>query len=61
MASVKIQIKSVLGTLLFEFEKENNTVKDTLVEAVICGAYLRDANLQGADLEFQYPSMRVVD
>ena len=47
---VKIQIKSVFGDVLFEFEKENNTIKDTLLEAIKQGADLRGANLYGADL-----------
>lgn len=48
---IKIQIVSWLnGSILFEYEKEDNTVKDTLVEAVKRGADLRDANLRGADL-----------
>ena len=57
---VKIQIKSVFGNVLFEYEKEDNTIKDTLVEAVkggadlggayLRGAYLRDADLRGANL-----------
>ena len=56
----KIEIKSVFGNILFEFEKENNTIKETIEEAVksganlrganLCGAYLRDANLRGAYL-----------
>ena len=51
----KIQIKTTLGSLLFEFEKEDNSVKDTLIEAVKRGANLgyadlRGANLRGADL-----------
>ena len=46
----KIQIKTTLGSLLFEFEKEDNSVKDTLIEAVKRGAYLRGANLRGANL-----------
>ena len=51
----KIEITSVSGQLLFEYEKENNTVKDTLLEAIerdvdLCGADLRSANLCGADL-----------
>ena len=50
----KIEIKSV-RSVLFEFEKENNTIKDTLFEAVKNGANLRNANLiranlRGADL-----------
>ena len=46
----KIQIKTVLGSVLFEYEKENNSVKDTIVEAVKQDAYLRGADLLGADL-----------
>jgi hypothetical protein len=46
----KIEIKSVFGDLIFEFEKENNTIKDTLLEAIKHGANLRNANLCGADL-----------
>ena len=56
----KIEIKTVYGSLLFKFEKENNTVKDTVIEAVktgadlrgadLAGAYLRGADLTGADL-----------
>ena len=44
------QIKTVLGSVLFELERENNSVKDTLVEAVNQGANLRVANLRVADL-----------
>ena len=44
----KIEIKSVFESVLFEFEKENNTIKDTVAEAVKNGANLRDANLCGA-------------
>ena len=48
---IKIEIKHYLtGAVLFEFEKENNTIKDTLVEAVKRRANLWGANLQGADL-----------
>ena len=58
---IKIEIKHYLsGAVLFEFEKENNTLKDTLVEGVkhdanLCGAnlfgaHLFDANLFGAHL-----------
>ena len=46
----KIQIKSIFGKLLFEFEKEDNTIKDTLLEALKFGAYLSGANLSGAYL-----------
>ena len=47
---VKIQIKSVFGKVLFELEKENNTIKDTIVEAIKQGANLCGANLRSADL-----------
>ena len=51
---IKIDIKSVFGKVLFSFEKENNTIKDTLVEANLRGANLRGANLRGADLRGAY-------
>lgn len=47
---IKIQIKSIWGEVLFEYEKENNTLKDTLKEAVKQGANLYGANLDGANL-----------
>ena len=47
---IKIQIKSIWGKVLFEYEKENNTIKDTLIEAVKKGAYLTGADLTGAYL-----------
>ena len=47
---IKIDIKSVFGNVLFSFEKENNTIKDTLVEANLRGADLEGANLEDADL-----------
>ena len=40
---IKIQIISIWGSILFEYEKENNTIKDTLIEAV-----KRSADLRGA-------------
>ena len=51
----KIEIKTIWGNIIFTHEKENNTVKDTLQEAVksgadLYGANLRDANLYGANL-----------
>src|SRR3990167_6423351 len=48
---IKIQIKSWLnGEILFEYEKENNTIKDTVEEAVRQKADLRSADLSSADL-----------
>ena len=50
---LKIQIKSRLtGSVLFEYEKENNTIRDTLNEAVKNRAYLRGADLRDADLRY---------
>ena len=48
----KIEIKSVFGSVLFELEKEDNTIKDTIIEAVKRGANLRCANLRYADLGY---------
>ena len=48
---IKIEIKHwATGAVLFEYEKEDNTVKDTVVEANLRGADLRGADLRGADL-----------
>jgi uncharacterized protein YjbI with pentapeptide repeats len=51
---IKIQIKSIWGEVLFEHEKENNTIKDTVGEAIKKGADLRDADLRGAYLRGAY-------
>ena len=47
----KIEIKSIWGEVLFSFEKENNTIKDTVEEAVKQGANLYGANLNRASLD----------
>ena len=48
---IKLQIKSRrTGSVLFEYEKEDNTIKDTVVEAIKSGADLYGADLYGADL-----------
>lgn len=46
MKKVKIQIKSIFGNVLFEYEKENNTLKDTLKKAIKSGADLSRADLR---------------
>ena len=51
---VKIEIKSIFGNVLFEFSKENNTIKDTVEEAVRRGADLRGADLRDANLRDAY-------
>jgi hypothetical protein len=58
---MKIEIKSLSGDVLFSYEKENNTVRDTVIQAVdkganlegayLYGAYLKGANLKGANLK----------
>ncbi len=70
----KIEIKSVLGSVLFELEKENNSLNDTIIEAVksgadLSGADLRCADLRGADLsganirgaDLRYADLRCAD
>ena len=54
---IRIDIKSIFGNVLFSFEKENNTIKNTLVEATLNGANLLEADLcetdlRGADLGY---------
>ncbi|PUZ25051.1 hypothetical protein DCC81_12115 [Chitinophaga parva] len=51
MANLKIEIKSIWGSVLFSYEKEDNTVKDTVEEAVKQGASLDGASLYGASLD----------
>ena len=46
----KIEIKSIFGKLLFEFECENNSINNTVSEAIKSGADLRGADLSDADL-----------
>jgi hypothetical protein len=48
----KIEIKTLFGQVLFEFEKENNSIKDTIVEAVKNRADLHGADLSCADLSY---------
>ncbi len=52
MTKIKIEIKSRwTGSIIFEYEKENNTIKETLEEAVKAGASLDGASLDGASLD----------
>lgn len=49
MSKIKFEIKNRwTGSVLFEYEKEDNTLKDTVEEAVKKGANLRGADLEGA-------------
>ena len=49
--TTKIEIKSIFGKVLFEYKKNDNTIRDTIVEAIKRGADLQDADLRGADLQ----------
>lgn len=61
---IKFEIKNRwTGSILFEYEKEDNTLKDTVEKAVkeganLEGAYLRGVNLRGA---YIYISGREID
>lgn len=49
--TIKIEIKGRwTGSVLFEYESEDNTIKRTVEEALNSGADLRDADLRDADL-----------
>jgi len=71
---MKIEIRSIFGNLLFEYTKENNTVRDTVLEAIeqkadLSSADLRYANLRYADLssadlrfaDLRYANLRSAD
>ena len=51
MTKIKLSIKNRwTGEILFEYEKENNTIKDTVLAAIEARANLTDANLTDANL-----------
>lgn len=55
MSNTKIQIKSIWGSIIYEHDSEDSTIKDAVVKAIregvdLSGADLRGANLRGADL-----------
>lgn len=55
MSKIKFEIKNKwTGSILFEDEKENNTLKDTVEQAVKEGADLEGADLRGAYLKGAY-------
>jgi len=57
----KLQIKSIFGNLLFEYESDNNSILTTLKEAIEVDADLRYANLSNADLsnaDLRYANLR---
>ena len=65
MKKIKIEIKSWLNcSVLFEYESNDNTIKQTLEKAVSKGANLRYANLRDADLRYanlRYANLRYAD
>ena len=55
MNKIKFEIKNRwTGSVLFEYEKENNTLRDTVEQAVKAGVNLAGADLEGANLEGAY-------
>ena len=48
MNKIKLQIKSIAGSILFEYEKEDNTILQTLIAAIKEGANLKGAYLKVA-------------
>ena len=50
MKTIKLQIKTWSGTILFEYESADNTIRKTVEEAVKAKANLSSANLSSANL-----------
>jgi len=49
---MKIEIKSIFGSILFEYDVENNSIRKTIEKAIASSADLRYANLSSADLRY---------
>jgi hypothetical protein len=49
---MKIEIKSIFGSVLFGYDCENNSIKKTLEQAIKSGADLRSAHLRYANLSY---------
>jgi len=56
---IKLQIKSIFGKLLFEYECEDNTIEKTVTEAIKNSANLSSADLRYANLS--YADLRSAD
>jgi uncharacterized protein YjbI with pentapeptide repeats len=57
---IKIEIKHwISGAVLFEYDKEENTIRDTVLEAIRQGADLSSADLRSANL--RYANLRSAD
>ena len=49
--TIKLQIRNRwTGSVLFEYEKEDNTIKETLLAAIRAGSNLRGSDLRDSDL-----------
>ncbi len=61
---INIQIKSVLGAILFEYESKDNTIAKTMEKAISSSADLSSADLRSADLssaDLSYADLRSAD
>ena len=61
---IKLQIKTIGGTVLFEYETEDNTIRKTVEEAVRKNADLSYADLSSANLRYadlRYANLRSAD
>jgi uncharacterized protein YjbI with pentapeptide repeats len=47
---IKITLRTIFGSVIFEHEKENNTILETVKAALAADANLSDAGLSGANL-----------
>ena len=50
LLTMKIQIESIFGNLIFEYDCENNTIRKTVEEAIKQNISLNSANLRSANL-----------
>jgi hypothetical protein len=60
----KIEIKSIYGSILYSYESENNTLRNTVKEAIRNSADLSSADLRSADLRYadlRYADLRYAD
>jgi hypothetical protein len=58
-SKTKIEIRSIFGSVLFEFAAKDNTIAKTVAEAIRKGANLSYADLRSADLS--YADLRSAD
>jgi uncharacterized protein YjbI with pentapeptide repeats len=65
MTKIKLSIKNrFTGSIIFEYEKENNTIKETVLKAIEDKINLRSADLRYANLRYanlRYANLRSAD